>query len=143
MVYSDGLRMIMSNTTENTTTPHLLVVDDSIDNLTLMSFYLKSLRAELETASNGKDAVERCKQIKFDLILMDIQMPEMNGYEATQLIRQCSCNMQTPILALTAHSDQENIDRAISAGCNEHISKPIQQLELLDKIHSYLSHPRD
>jgi PAS domain S-box-containing protein len=116
----------------------ILVAEDNPMNLKLLQIYLKDLPIEVDIAKDGKEAVGKALTKKYDLILMDVQMPKMDGYEATKLIRKVFTNMFTPIVALTAHAMKEEDKRALSAGCNDYIAKPVLRDNLLDKIVPYL-----
>lgn len=115
----------------------ILIADDSEDNRLLLRTFLKHLPHELEFAENGSEAVERFKQTRYDLVLMDIQMPVMDGYAATRAIREWERSYgqtPTPIVALTAHAMKEDVERTLAAGCNAHINKPIKKAVLLESI---------
>nr|CRH06081.1 Putative histidine kinase with signal transduction response regulator receiver domain [Candidatus Magnetococcus massalia] len=118
----------------------ILLVDDSEDNRLLAQAFLKSTQHHLIMAENGADAVARFEEESFDLVLMDIQMPVMDGYAATQKIRalEQEANLDpTPIVALTAHAMNEETERILEAGCDFHLSKPIRKKRLLEVIDRY------
>lgn len=117
----------------------LLAVDDAQDNLTLISLYLQKTGVQLTVVDNALKAIEKVKNEDFDLILMDIQMPVMDGRKATQEIRQLGYNK--PIIAFTAHAIESEQEKCISAGCNSVITKPINQKTLLNTVGSYLESP--
>lgn len=94
---------------------------------------------EFDTCSNGKFATEKLQEAVYSLILMDLQMPEMNGYEATVFIRT-KLLLNTPIIAMTAQTLPEERDRCLRFGMNEYISKPIHEDDLLALINNIL-HP--
>ena len=115
----------------------ILIADDSKDNLVLIQAYLKGGGFTLDVAENGKIAVEKVKSSHPDLVLMDMQMPVMDGIEATRAIREWEAKTRAnpvPILALTAHAAKEGIARSLEAGCTEHLSKPIRKATLLTSI---------
>lgn len=109
-----------------------LVVDDSEDNLNLARRLLEKKGAQVQVACNGAEALRRVSEEVFDLILMDIQMPEMDGYEATRLLREQG--FQKPIIALTAHAMKSDLERAQESGCNAHIAKPLDTASLFETI---------
>jgi len=94
----------------------------------------------LDIAANGLEGVELLKKGKYDLVLMDIQMPQMDGYQATQVIRG-ELKSEVPIIALTAHSMIKEKGRCLAMGMNDYLSKPFDKKELLDKVSFWLQHP--
>jgi CheY-like chemotaxis protein len=120
----------------------ILLAEDSPDNRLLIAAYFKRLPYQVETAENGKIAVERFTAGSYDLVLMDIQMPVMDGYTAARTIRAWETEHRrpaTPILALTASTLDEDISRAFEAGCNAHIGKPVRKATLLAAIDETLA----
>lgn len=115
----------------------ILVCDDVSDNLLLVEIYLRNSGAELKFASDGLEAISICKKEKFDLVLMDIQMPNMDGLEATKRLRKMK--MDIPIIALTALASYAEEKRCIESGCNKVLSKPIDKDDLLNILHRSLS----
>jgi PAS domain S-box-containing protein len=121
----------------------ILVVDDVAANRELISTMLAPFDVGVATAANGTDAVEAACAQPFDLILMDLQMPGMDGMAATQAIRANSdLNRSTPILAISANVLPVQVDAARRAGMDDHIAKPIDPGELLSKISDWTSRPR-
>jgi CheY-like chemotaxis protein len=115
----------------------VLVVEDCEDNLFLVKAYLNSSAFHLDVARNGSVAVTKVIGGAYDLVLMDVQMPVMDGYSATRAIReweQEKGKRSVPILALTADALKEDADRSRKAGCTAFLSKPISQTALLDAI---------
>nr|WP_268820373.1 7TM diverse intracellular signaling domain-containing protein [Paraglaciecola sp. G1-23] len=112
----------------------ILAVDDMEMNLKLLTTWLKNSNLQLTLALSGKDAVAHCKEYEFDLILMDVQMPHMDGLEATKHIRQTPLNLGTPIIAVTAHAFKEEQDRLLSSGMDDYLPKPINLSDLIDLI---------
>jgi PAS domain S-box-containing protein len=120
----------------------ILLVEDSPDNCALIRAYFKHLPYSLDIAENGEIAVEKFKRYAYDVVLMDIQMPIMDGYAATRAIRQWEQEkgrMAVPILALTAHTRQEDTTRSLAAGCTGHLTKPIRKTALLATLSQYAS----
>jgi CheY-like chemotaxis protein len=118
----------------------ILLAEDSEDNVVLIRSYLKESGYQLELAANGEEALRKFSEGCYDLILMDMQMPIMDGYRATERIRAWESEHSlaaVPILALTAHALQEERERSIQAGCSAHLSKPIRQQTLLAAIRKY------
>jgi len=118
----------------------ILVVDDSIDNRLLVKAYLKQTPYQLAMVENGKIALERFMLERFDLVLMDIQMPVMDGHEAMKLIREYKAREakpSTPIIALTASAFGEDIEQCLESGATAHIAKPVRKAVLLEAIRQY------
>jgi PAS domain S-box-containing protein len=118
----------------------ILIVDDYEQNRFLLSAYLKQMPYQIQFAQNGAEAVEEVKNNEFNLILMDMQMPIMDGYTATRTIRKWESDNKrqtTPIIALTANALKEEKERSISSGCNAHLIKPVTKTDLLTFILQY------
>ena len=103
----------------------VLAVDDNPLNLSIIKSILEQIDITVICALNGKKGIEIAKEIKPDVIFMDIQMPVMDGCQATRIIRQLYTKEQMPIYALTAHSEAADIEHSIAAGMNKHLTKPI------------------
>ena len=119
-----------------------MLVEDNPDNRMLIKAYLKETSYMLFEAENGQIAVEMFQEGHYDLVLMDVQMPVMDGHKATRTIRGWEAKKHktaTPIVALTAHGTKEEIDKCLAAGCNSHLSKPIKKSTLLSALDSYFS----
>lgn len=115
---------------------HILLVEDEAVNQMLMKMLLENWCYTVEVAYNGAEALKKLTSQSFDLILMDIQMPIMDGYEATEKIRLQ--NNLTPIIALTGHAMQEHRERGLKAGMNDVVTKPINEADLHQKIQKFL-----
>ena len=118
---------------------HLLVVDDNAMNRDLMKHLLKSRGLSFSIVSNGQEALEQLRHNKYDMVLMDIQMPEMDGYTATRKIRE-TLGFDIPIIAMTAHAMAGERERCLSSGMNEYLSKPVREHELFRVINSFRSY---
>lgn len=116
----------------------ILVVEDNILNQKLASFMLKDWNIDFDICDNGKLAVEKLKSNNYNLILMDIQMPEMNGYEATEYIRN-QLKLTIPIIAMTADALPGEKEKCISFGMTDYISKPIKAIDLKNLISTYIN----
>ncbi|MGE0173927.1 MAG: MASE1 domain-containing protein [Oligoflexales bacterium] len=115
----------------------VLVVDDNPENQTLIKCFLRSTGLQIDTADNGKEAVRKVEDDHFDIVLMDLQMPEMDGYEATQNLRKKG--FKKPIIALTAHAMAEVQDRCLASGFNNYMSKPIKRQQLINLLSESVS----
>jgi PAS domain S-box-containing protein len=115
----------------------ILIAEDSEYNLALVKAYLKGSGFELDFAENGQIAVDKVISGRPQLVLMDLQMPVMDGLEATRVIRRWEAKSEVrpiPILALTAHAAGDGAGRSMEAGCTEHLTKPIKKATLLEAI---------
>ena len=116
---------------------HILLVEDSPDNQILVRSYLKATPYQVDVAEHGGVAVERFKGTQYDVILMDMNMPVMDGYEATKAIRAWERQQDLPktqIIALTALVLKEDGEKILQAGCNAHMTKPIKRQTLLEVL---------
>lgn len=118
----------------------ILVVEDMELNQLLMKTVLDDFGFECEIASNGKIAVEKLKNNHYDIVLMDLQMPEMNGFEATEYIRK-TMNLTIPIIALTADVTTVDVAKCKEVGMNDYISKPVDERLLYSKLISLIKKP--
>jgi len=116
---------------------HILVVEDIPLNQLLMKTLLEDFGFAMDIAGNGKIAIEKLKKSTYDIILMDLQMPEMDGFETTEYIRN-KMNLHTPIIALTADVTTVDVEKCKALGMNDYISKPIDERILYNKIILYL-----
>lgn len=120
----------------------VLVAEDSPENRFLLMRYLAALPWEVVQAENGREALEAFEASRFDLILMDMQMPLMDGFEATAAIRRLERERgadRVPVVALTAYAMKEEVERCLKAGCDFHVSKPIRKTTLFDKFEKILA----
>jgi len=116
---------------------NILLVDDSSDNRLLIQSYLKKTPYKIDIGENGQMALEKFTSGKYDIVLMDIQMPVMDGYTATREIRKWEVENRveaTPIIALTAYALKEEIQKCLDAGCNDCLTKPVKKVKLLEMI---------
>jgi len=117
----------------------ILLAEDNDLNLQLMDLMLTQLGYSFEIAKNGKEAVELAKEKNFDLILMDVQMPVLNGLEATMLIRKMPENNSVFIIGLSANVFDEDQKKALDSGMNDYLTKPIRLAPLAEKLKNYSS----
>lgn len=107
------------------TKPRVLIVEDNVDNYELVRFLLERAGYQTLSAANGAEGVETAKRERPDLVLMDLSMPEMDGWNAAARLKADEETRHIPIIALTAHALPGDRKRAIDAGCDGYISKPI------------------
>lgn len=120
----------------------ILLVDDNEDNILLLRVFFKDRKYTLDEAENGQVAVEKYQRQNYDLILMDMQMPVMDGYTAARAIREEQVRLsRSPlqIWALTAYAMKDEIDKTLQSGCNRHLVKPIRKSQLLQEIDKFLA----
>lgn len=134
---SKNEKSLANGSVENLRGKHILVVDDSEENQILLRFYLTKAGLEVQSAANGAMGVEKALKDDFDLILMDIQMPIMDGYTATKTLRAAGYNK--PIIALTANAMKEDRERSIASGCHDYLTKPINSTRLLAALAKHIS----
>ncbi|MDH4305789.1 MAG: response regulator, partial [Nitrospira sp.] len=119
---------------------HILLVEDLEDNRDVVALFLKETSYQLDMAENGAVALQKFQKGAYDLVFMDIQMPVMDGLQATKAIRQWEHEQRrtpTPIVALTANAFKEEVDKSLDAGCTAHVTKPIKKKTLLETIAQY------
>lgn len=112
----------------------ILLADDAPDNRFLVTQYLTLAGATVEVAEDGEEAIHKALNSNYDLILMDIQMPRMDGYKATSILRKLG--HKEPIVALTAHAMRDEIVKCFRAGCSAHLAKPYGMYDLIEAVHS-------
>jgi two-component system, cell cycle response regulator DivK len=117
----------------------ILVVEDNPDNMTLISDVLQSLEYDIVQAFDGEQGVEMAASERPDLILMDLSLPLMDGWTASRTIKSDPELQHIPIIALTAHAMVGDRERALDAGCDDYVSKPIDLRELASKLSKYIS----
>lgn len=116
----------------------VLLVDDSATILMMERMILSRLPYDCVTATNGEDAVALALSERPDLILMDVVMPQMNGFDAVKRIREQEVTRDTPIIMVTTRGEMENIESAYALGCNDYVTKPINSAELMAKMRNFL-----
>jgi CheY-like chemotaxis protein len=115
----------------------VLIAEDEDANYTLLRIYLKNTECRIVRASNGQEAIDMTMQLKPDLVLMDMKMPVMGGFEATRQIKKSF--PEIPVIAQTAYALSDDRPKAIAAGCDHYISKPISKKILLNALSRYLA----
>jgi CheY-like chemotaxis protein len=120
---------------------HILVVDDNPTNLKLLTATLKYAGLRVATAPDAETALELLQQTAFDLILMDVELPGMDGLTFTRLLKATPTLCHIPIIAVTASAMKSDEDRALSAGCAGYITKPVDTRTLPGQIGAFLTRP--
>jgi CheY-like chemotaxis protein len=116
----------------------ILLVEDNEMNRDMLSRRLARKGYEVAIAVDGREGVEKAKAGAYDLVLMDMSLPEIDGWEATRQLRAAAETSALPIIALTAHAMSGDRERALEAGCNDYDTKPIELDRLLSKIKALL-----
>jgi CheY-like chemotaxis protein len=117
----------------------ILLVDDSNTVLMMEKFMLAKGGYDLITAMNGEEAVAKAQSARPDLILMDVVMPKMSGFEACHRLREIEETKRIPIIMVTTRGEAQNVEAGWSNGCTDYVTKPINAVELLAKVQNYLS----
>ncbi len=116
----------------------ILIADDNQPNVELLEAYLAEVDCEIAAAADGHETLEKVAQFKPDLILLDIMMPKLSGFEVCRLLRKDPETRHIMILMVTALDEAGDIERAVAAGCDDFLSKPINKLELLKRVENLL-----
>lgn len=130
---------IDDNMLEQNTNSRILIVDDNPQNLQVLGRLLQEKNYEIEFATNGKAALEWLESQQFDLILLDINMPEMDGFEVCQEIRKNEKLNKVPVIFLSADSDRESILKGFELGAQDYVTKPFDSRELIVRVKTHLS----
>ena len=116
----------------------ILLVEDNEMNRDMLSRRLERKGYEVEMAVDGRQGVDKAKTLAYDLVLMDMSLPEIDGWEATRELRADPTTKELPIIALTAHAMSGDREKALEAGCNDYDTKPIELSRLLGKMEALL-----
>lgn len=121
-----------------TSTNRVLIADDNQANVELLEAYLSDTDCELAYASDGQQTLDQVDAFRPDLILLDVMMPKLNGFEVCKQIKEHPENRRIMILMVTALNELGDIERAVSAGTDDFLSKPVQRVELLKRVENML-----
>jgi CheY-like chemotaxis protein len=116
----------------------ILIADDNATNVELLEAYLAGVDCDIAVAVDGRDTLTKVAEFQPDLILLDIMMPKMSGFEVCKTLKQDPNTKQIMILMVTALNEQGDIERAVSCGCDDFLSKPIDKLALLKRVENML-----
>src|SRR5687768_18156338 len=117
----------------------ILLVEDNEMNRDMLSRRLERKGYQVEMAVDGRQGVDKARTLAYDLVLMDMSLPEIDGWEATRELRADPATKELPIIALTAHAMSGDREKALEAGCNDYDTKPIELPRLLGKIEALLN----
>jgi two-component system, cell cycle response regulator DivK len=120
----------------------ILLVEDNELNRDMLSRRLARRGHDVAIAVDGRDGVAKARDERPEIILMDISLPELDGWEATRLLRADAATASIPVIALTAHAMESDRTRSIEAGCDDYDTKPVELQRLLDKIDALLARGR-
>lgn len=116
----------------------ILLVDDTETVLLFEKMMLRGSGLNLRTAKNGKKALEEVAKSRPDLILLDIMMPELNGIQVCEKLKSDPETKDIPIVMVTTKGEPEMVEKAFKAGCDDYITKPLDKMELLSKVNTYI-----
>ena len=117
-----------------TQSPRILIADDNAANRELLEAYLATIDCEVELSVDGQDTLDKVESFHPDLILLDVMMPKLSGFEVCQKIKEDAKTAKTMILMVTALNELGDIERAVKAGTDDFLSKPINKIELLKRV---------
>ncbi|MDB5319254.1 MAG: putative response regulator receiver protein [Phycisphaerales bacterium] len=112
----------------------VLIVDDNVQNIELLTAFLQALPVNVVTARDGVEALERIARLRADLILLDVMMPRMSGLQVCRRLKADPATRGIPILIVTALNETGDIEAARDAGCDDFVSKPVSRFELLARV---------
>ena len=133
-----GYRNLLCSIFKRMSAGRILIVEDNMDTYELVRFILEKNGFETFLAMNGRDGVNAATKQRPDLVIMDLSMPEMDGWTAMRLIKSDPAISSIPMIALTAHALPSDRKRAFDAGCDEYITKPMDLIDLLDTVKSWI-----
>ena len=122
----------------NTATSRILIADDNEPNRELLEVYLADLDCEIATAVEGRDTLEKVSSFQPDVILLDIMMPKLSGFEVCQQLKASPETRQIMVLMVTALGELGDIERAVEAGTDDFLSKPVNRVELVKRVENML-----
>jgi DNA-binding response OmpR family regulator len=118
----------------------ILVVDDSKTAQMMTALIVSKGSFEVLTASDGEEGVEKALSERPDLILMDVMMPKMDGFEACRKLRTLEETRDIPVIIITTRGEADNVEVGFGSGCTDYVTKPVNSVELLAKIRNHLTH---
>lgn len=124
--------------TQTAEKPKILVVDDNLQNLELILAYLEDLDCQMLSAEGGREALDIINCTPPDLILLDVMMPQISGFEVCKQVKSNPDTAEIPIIMVTALNEMGDIERAIDSGTDDFLSKPVNKLELMTRVKTML-----
>ena len=112
----------------------ILIADDNEQNVELLEAYLSGLDCEIAIAVDGQDTLDKVAEFEPDILLLDVMMPKLSGFEVCQTLKSDAVTRRIPILMITALNEQGDIERAVDAGTDDFLSKPVNKLEVLKRV---------
>ena len=139
----DSIRSVNDSVTNisgkvDLSTATILLVDDNAQNLELMQAFLDELPCKLKTAADGVEAIEMIERSCPDLLILDVMMPRMSGFEVCQKIKSQPATRDTVVIMVTALNEVSDYERAVECGTNDFITKPVNKLELITRVRTLL-----
>jgi CheY-like chemotaxis protein len=119
--------------------PRILLVDDHLQNLELLEAYLEEVHANIATAKDGLEALRAIQAAKPDLILLDVMMPRMSGFQLAQKLRGDPVTAGIPIIVVTALGEESDVERARELGITDFLTKPVNKVDLLNRVRAQLA----
>jgi two-component system alkaline phosphatase synthesis response regulator PhoP len=119
-------------------TPRILIADDNQQNVELLEAYLSGVDCEIVTASDGEQTIQAVEHHRPDLVLLDVMMPKLSGFEVCRKLRQNPSTQDTLILMVTALNEASDFERGVQAGTDDFLTKPVNKVELLCRVKSLL-----
>jgi DNA-binding response OmpR family regulator len=118
--------------------PKILIADDNQQNVELLEAYLSGVECEIETASDGEETLRAVERFAPDLVLLDVMMPRLSGFEVCRKIRANPAMRETLVLMVTALNEASDFERGVQAGTDDFLTKPVNKIELLCRVKSLL-----
>ena len=116
----------------------ILIADDNLPNVELLEAYLGDMECEIAVAADGRETLDKVAEFHPDLILLDIMMPKLSGFEVCKQLKQDPATNQIMILMVTALNELGDIERAVASGCDDFLSKPVNKVELVKRVENML-----